>query len=189
MRLEGLVSVYTLAQYKVHRTNVNEDDISNIINRKLNHHERYEVIVSDLTYVRVAVKWNYICTILDLHNREIIGYSCGINKTAALVQKEFSKIDTDLSNLRYFHTDRGNEFKNKLIDEILDVFQIQRSLSQKRTPYDNAVATATFKSIKTEFVYPNTFESLNQLEVKLSAYVWWFNNKRLHSTLGYVPTD
>ncbi|MDE8163437.1 integrase core domain-containing protein [Erysipelothrix rhusiopathiae] len=44
-------------------------------------------------------------------------------------------------------------------------------MSQKGTPCDNVVAESTLKSIKTEFVYPNTFESLNQLEAKLSAYV------------------
>lgn len=44
-------------------------------------------------------------------------------------------------------------------------------MSQKGTPYDNVVAESTLKSIKTEFVYPNTFESLNQLEAKLPAYV------------------
>ena len=69
----------------------------------------------------------------------------------------------------------------------MDTFEIKRSLSQKGSPYDNAVAEATFKSIKTEFVYPNVFETLTELETKFAAYVWWFNNKRLHSTLGYLP--
>jgi putative transposase len=44
---------------------------------------------------------------------------------------------------------RGSEFKNKLIDEALDTFEINRSLSMKGCPYDNAVAEATFKIIKT----------------------------------------
>lgn len=70
---------------------------------------------------------------------------------------------------------------------MLDTFKIKRSLSQKGSPYDNAVAEATFKSIKTEFVYPNIFETLKDLELRLSAYVWWYNNKRLHSSLNYLP--
>lgn len=50
-----------------------------------------------------------------------------------------------------FHTDRGKEFDNRLIDEALETFNIQRSLSMKGCPYDNAVAEATFKVFKTEF--------------------------------------
>lgn len=93
----------------------------------------------------------------------------------------------NLSLIVFFHTDRGLEFKNKLIETLLNEFEITRSLNVKVTPYDNAVAEATFKSIKTEFVYPNTLNTLSELGTKLSAYIWWFNNKRLHSTLGYLP--
>ncbi|MDE8281123.1 DDE-type integrase/transposase/recombinase, partial [Erysipelothrix rhusiopathiae] len=75
--------------------------------------------VSDLTYVRVGNKWNYICILLDLHAREIIGASCGERKTPSLVLDAFTKADGNLSNIKYFHTDRGSEFKNYSIDEML----------------------------------------------------------------------
>jgi len=84
-----------------------------------------------------------------------------------------------------FHTDRGNEFKNKLIDEALETFDIHRSLSMKGCPYDNAVAEATFKIIKTEFVKGKHFESLEQLKVELAYYVHWFNHIRIHGTSNY----
>lgn len=107
-----------------------------------------------MTYVRVAGKWNYICIILDLHNREIIGYSSGARKDAMLVYQAFSTIKHSLNDIMIFHTDRGNEFKNNTIDGLIDTFNIKRSLSKKGCPYDNAVAEATFKVVKTEFVYP-----------------------------------
>lgn len=96
-------------------------------------------MVSDLTYVRVGMSWNYICVLIDLFNREIIGYSAGRNKDASLVTKAFTSVNTNLNNIQVFHTDRGNEFKNKVIDETLEAFQIARSLSMKGCPYDNAV--------------------------------------------------
>lgn len=70
-------------------------------------------------------------TAVDLFNREIIGYSAGRNKDAILVSKAFSKVKVNLNHIKIFHTDRGNEFKNKLIDKTLESFQIQRSLSMK----------------------------------------------------------
>ncbi|AUJ23619.1 hypothetical protein [Virgibacillus dokdonensis] len=47
-----------------------------------------------------------------------------------------------------FNDNRGSEFKNKLIDEELDTFGMERSLSDKGKPYDNAVSMAAFKKIK-----------------------------------------
>ena len=85
-----------------------------------------------------------------------------------------------------FHTDKGNEFKNKVIDEPLETFNIKRSLSMKGCPYDNAVAEATLKIIKTKFVKHHTFESLEELQYELADYVIWFNNHRIHSSLGYL---
>lgn len=122
----------------------------NLVKREFDDHSQYNVVVRDLTYVRVGNNWNYICVLIDLFNREIIGYSAGKNKDALLAHKAFARINTNLKNIQIFHTDRGNEFKNKLLDEILETFHIQRSLSMKGCPYDNAVAEATFKIIKTE---------------------------------------
>lgn len=186
MKENGLFSSYTIAKYRVHKSTCNESEISNELKRNFKSSEKLAVIVSDLTYVRVTGKWNYICLLVDLFNREVIGYSCGENKNTELVLKAFSRIKGNLNNINIFHTDRGNEFKNKLIDEVLGVFKIKRSLSMKGCPYDNAVAEATFKIFKTEFINKNKFNSLYELESKLAAYVYWFNNKRIHGTLNYM---
>ena len=186
MNLNGLVSNYTVKQFKVHKAKCNEDKIENKLNREFNREEKLDVVVSDLTYVNVKGKWNYICLIIDLFNREIIGYAAGKHKTADLVYKEFSKIKYNLNNINIFHTDRGNEFKNKIIEEVLKTFKIERSLSKKGCPYDNAVAEATYKIIKTEFAFNRVFESFEELEAELFDYVHWYNNIRIHSSLNYL---
>ena len=77
-----------------------------------------------------------------------------------------------------------------IIEELLKVFNIQRSLSKKGCPYDNAVAEATFKIIKTEFVKDYTFDSVEDLKIKLFDYVNWYNNHRIHGSLDYLtPTE
>jgi transposase InsO family protein len=186
MKDNGLVSAYTVAQFKVHKSKCNESDVKNELQRDFIKEKPLEAVVSDLTYVRVAGRWNYICLLIDLFNREIIGYSCGKSKEAALVYQAFVSFKGNLNNIRMFHTDRGSEFKNQLIDEVINTFNIKRSLSMKGCPYDNAVAEATFKVIKTEFVRNRPFESLDALKLELSSYVSWFNEKRIHSTLGYL---
>ncbi len=151
MRESGLVSTYTIAQYKPHKKPANEDLTTNEVKREFSNRDQLEVVVSDLTYVRVVGKWNYICVLIDLFNREIIGYSAGPRKDAMLVYQVFSRINANLNDISIFHTDCGSEFKNNVIEGLTEIFDIKRFLSQKGCPYDNAVAEATFKVFKTEF--------------------------------------
>ncbi|NOW22497.1 transposase InsO family protein [Clostridium butyricum] len=181
-----LVSNYTIKQYKVHKSKCNEEKVDNILNREFDNRENLEIVVSDLTYVNVAGKWHYICLLINLFNREIVGYSAGPNKDAKLVYQAFMNSNINLKKIKIFHTDRGNEFKNRIIDEVLDVFEIKRSLSKKGCPYDNAVAEASYKIIKTEFAFNRVFNSLEELQLDLRSYILWYNNKRIHSALNYM---
>ncbi|MEH7452819.1 IS3 family transposase [Gottfriedia acidiceleris] len=186
MKEQGLVSTYAVAQFKPHANGTNESEQRNELNREFTQTEELSAVVSDLTYVRVNKKWHYICVFVDLFNREIIGYSTGPNKDALLVYRALASIKVDLHKIQLFHTDRGKEFKNKIIDDALVTFNIQRSLSMKGCPYDNAVAEATFKIIKTEFIKGRHYENLEDLTRELDDYVHWFNHIRIHATLGYL---
>ena len=114
--------------FKVHKSTWNEEKIANDANRKFNDREYLEVVISDLTYVRVKDRWCDVCILIDLFNREIIGYSAGTKKNAELVYDVFLS-SVNLSEIRIFHTDRGCEFKNKIIDELISTFGIKRSLT------------------------------------------------------------
>lgn len=138
-----------------------------MLDREFDQQEAKHFVVSDLTYVKVQNQWHYICVLIDLFNREIIGHSAGPNKDAALISRAFASVQGDLHQIQWFHTDRGSEFKNQKIDELLEIFQIGRSLSMKGCPYDNAVAEETYKIIKTEFVNQMNFQSLHHLELEL----------------------
>ena len=186
MEKRSLVSAYTRKKYKSHNKEVNEAVVPNLLDRHFDGHERFDVVVSDLTYVRVRGKWHYICILLDLYNREIIGYSSGPHKDAALVHAAFVSVKSNLALIQMFHTDRGSEFDNGLIDEVLAGFNINRSLSLKGSPHDNAVAEATFKLIKTEFVNRRYFDTPEHLALELADYVQWFNTLRIHWTLNYL---
>ncbi|WP_425383053.1 IS3 family transposase [Spiroplasma endosymbiont of Melieria omissa] len=152
MNKHNLISKYTKLSFKNHNNKVNDEKITNLVNRNFNNRLKNEVIVSDLTYVQVNGKWNYICLLIDLFNREIIGHSVGTRKDALLVHQAFMQSNRCLKDIQIFHSDCGNEFNNKIIDKLLLAFNITRSLSKKGCPYDNAVAEATFKTFKTNLL-------------------------------------
>lgn len=186
MKNNALVSNYTVAKYKVSATKCNEAAIQNVVDRDFDNRSKLEVTVSDLTYVRVGSKWNYVCLLIDLFNREIIGYSAGENKDAKLIEEAFHKSKCSLKDIKIFHSDRGKEYDNKIIDNLLETFGIERSLSNKGTPYDNAVSEATNKILKAEFIYRNKFNTLEDLKLGLAEYIYWYNNIRIHGSLNYL---
>lgn len=111
MKQTGLVSNYTVAQYKPFRSKVNEEHSKNVLARNFNGQEELAVVVSGLIYVRVNGRWNYVSLFVVLFNREIIGYSAVPEKTAKLVYKALSSIERNLDHFQLFYTNCGSEFK------------------------------------------------------------------------------
>jgi transposase InsO family protein len=186
MDFEGLVSNYTKTSFRPQKTRSVSSEYPNIVNREFDNRAEREVMVSDTSYVQIQGKWHYLCIMVDLCGRYIEGYSAGCSKDATLTQKAILSIKGDLRDIGILHSDKGSEYLNKLIDKTLRAFDIQRSTSSKGDPYDNSVAEAMFKIIKTEFVKNRTFGSLDDFKNGLADWVNWYNNKRIHSSLGYL---
>ena len=128
---------------------------------------------------------NGVCILIELSHREFIGYSAGKNKDAELVKSAWLTVKKDIRDICVFHTDRSGEFKNEEIDKILEIGNIERSLSRPGKPADNAVCESMYDIVKTEFIFEEYFADLADLQIKLAAWVWWYKNERVHSSLGY----
>lgn len=127
MRENGLVSAYGRKRFKRHRDVPNGADVPNVAARRFGGRAPR----THLTYVRVGGGWNCACLLVDLRNREIVVHSAGPRKDADLVRAAFATLELPMSDTKVFHTDRGSEFDNAKIDEMLDAFGIERSLSRK----------------------------------------------------------
>ncbi|KAF5035128.1 hypothetical protein DSECCO2_588850 [anaerobic digester metagenome] len=82
MKENGFVSNYTVVQYKVYKQPINDDSFPNEVNLQFEGQNHLQVIVSRLTYVRVAGKSNYVCLIIDLYNSKF-------SKRNSLISKYF----------------------------------------------------------------------------------------------------
>ena len=185
MREQGMTSAYARKRSEPHRTRVNEARLANILDREFDGYEPRTHLAGGLTYVRVGGKWAYACLLIGLANRGITGHSAGRARDASLVLGAFATLGFPLTGVEVFHTDRGGGFDDTRIDGPLDVFDIGGSPSRKGDPYDNAVVESTNRLLKKELIYRNHYTSLEQLRSDLNDYVWWSDDQRLHSTLGY----
>lgn len=102
MRKYGLVSVYTKRKFRAQKSSVNNANTENVLDRQFKDKRELEVLVSDLTYVEVLGHWNYVCLVLDLFNREIVGHAVGEHKSAELVQEALAAILMIVPRFRCF---------------------------------------------------------------------------------------
>jgi transposase InsO family protein len=189
MDQENLVSEHTKSKFKPSGTKPVMTEHKNIVNQEFDNRCEREVIVSDTTYFMINGKWHYLCIMLDLCGRFLEGFAASQSKDASLAHKAILSVKGDLRDIDIFHSDKGSEFLNKLIDRTLLAFEIQRSTSGKGNVYDNSVAEAMFKTIKKEFIKNKTFSSLDDFNNKFSKWVKWYNFDRIHSSLNYKSPD
>jgi len=76
-----------------------------------------------------------------------------------------------------------------VVDQIVNAFGMERSLSAKGTPRDNAVAESMYNIVKTEFTFGRRFEDLSEFKLHWFDYVNWYNNIRIHGSLGYLTPN
>lgn len=145
--------------------------------------------VADVTYVRVAGRWRYLAVVMDRHSRKILGWSLGRNRDVSLTRRALAHA------VRWrhpspgvtFHSDRGIEYAAFDLGEALSRLGFLQSMNRPRQMNDNAHMESFFHSLKTEWLHGMTFQTEAHLRAALLDYVRFYNQQRLHSSLGYLP--
>ncbi len=149
------------------------------------------VWVSDITYIKVANYWCYLCIIIDLFSRKIIAYRIGKSANAKLVMDCFNeafKIRKQPSGLM-FHSDRGTQYTSFFFRTLLENCNVVQSFSKKGHPYDNACAEAFFKYLKLEETNRRVYHNTQELELSIFTYIHYYNSKRPHSSNNYMTPN
>ncbi|OEJ99248.1 integrase [Flavivirga aquatica] len=162
----------------------------NILNRNFDSTELGEKWVSDITYIQIAGKWNYVTTILDLADRKIVAWTLSDDMTTEnTVYKTWLKaIQIRQITLNHvFHSDRGVQYaSNKMKNLFTSNLKITQSMSRKGNCWDNAVAESFFKTLKYECTNRYVFKSRLFAHKIIENYINWYNYERLHSSIGYL---
>ncbi len=188
MRDMGLVSIRQNAK------KLYEDEsrkYKNHVNQEFDVSKPNEVWVSDVTFFKYGENAFYICVIIDLFSRMVVGYKVGKTNSTQLVKSTFQiaykerQPDSDL----IFHTDRGGNYRSKTMNDYLKSLNITHSFSRAHIPYDNSVMESFFSSMKREELYRTKYRSESDFRNAVDKYILFYNTKRPHKKLQYKTPE
>lgn len=148
-----------------------------------------DVWAGDITYLRIGEKFIYLSVVLDLFTRKVVGWSMTETLEAkGVVEALKMAFDREGNHAGIvFHSDRGVQYVSDEFTKLLEGKKALPSMSRKGNCYDNAFVETFFKTLKSELIYREQFESEEQLRAAVFEYIeTWYNRKRLHSSLGYL---
>lgn len=147
-----------------------------------------EIWVSDLTYVATKEGWLFLCVIIDLFSRKVVGWSARNNMKVDILLDAFDKAVRSRrpNGPVIFHSDKGGQYKAKKFRRRLKRLGFQQSMTGVNHCYDNPFAESFFGTLKTELIRGKIFQTRQEAEVAMFEYIEVFYNRvRLHSSLDY----
>lgn len=162
----------------------------NLLDRNFSPSRLNEAWVSDITYIQTNQGWLYLTTIIDLFDRQVIGWSLSASLHTSQTIIPAWKMAISKRNINIdliFHSDRGIQYASKTFRTFIKSNPlVTQSMSRKGNCWDNAVAESFFKTLKVELIYGDDFKTIEQAKTAVFEYIEiWYNRKRLHSFLGY----
>lgn len=145
--------------------------------------------LADISYIDTDEGWLYLAAVLDLYARPIVGWSMADHLRSELVEDALLMAlgwRFPLDHLTH-HSDRGSQYTSQLVRDLLDKHHIQVSMSGVGNCYDNAPMESFFGTLKTECV---TAPFATRADARRAIFEYlevWYNRKRLHSAIGYLP--
>jgi len=144
---------------------------------------------SDITYVRTWEGWLYLCSILDLGSRRVVGWAMADHMRAELVCDALRMAVTARRPLPglIFHADRGSQYTSGEFRDLLGALGMRQSLAAPGQCWDNAVAESFWSTLKEELIYRHPWPTRARARHAIFEFIEvFYNRQRLHSSLGYL---
>lgn len=147
--------------------------------------------VGDFTYIRTHQGWLYHAVVMDLFSRKVIGWSFNSKRNSELTQSalRMALMNEPPKQGCLFHSDQGIEYAAHDYRELVEGAGMNRSMSRKGSPQDNAAMESFFHTLKTELVLRRVFDSKVDAVANIVHYINFYNRHRLHSSLGYQSPE
>lgn len=146
--------------------------------------------VADITYIRLREEFVFLAVVLDAFSRRVIGWALNrtLEDSLTLAALRMALSRRVVQPGLVHHSDRGSQYASGDYTDLLKAHGIDISMSRKANPWDNAACESFMKTLKYEEVHRNEYRDLDDARSSIAEFLEKvYNNKRLHSALGYLP--
>jgi len=192
MRINGLRPVWK--RKFIHTTDSNNalPIVDNVLNRQFTPEAANQAWVADITRIRTHSGWLYLAAVMDLFSRKIVGWAMAPTMPAELVcaALQMAIAQQQPTAGLIVHSDRGSQYASKLHRDLLKRHHLLASMRRKGNCWDNAVMERFFLNLKMERVWQTDYANHGEAIRDITDYIVnFYNSIRLHSTLGYLPSN
>jgi transposase InsO family protein len=186
-----LKSLVRLKKYRSYRGQVGKV-APNLLERDFNAERPNQKWATDVTEFKVDGKKLYLSPVVDLFNGEIVAYATSrrplFTMVGAMLNRAFARLRP--GDRPVLHSDQGWQYQMDKYRQCLDAHAVTQSMSRKGNCLDNAVVESFFGTLKSEYFHLNKFGNLEELETGLRAYIRYYNQDRIRSSLnGMSPIE
>lgn len=153
--------------------------------RELAVERKNQVWAIDITYLPMSRGFMYLCAVIDVHTRYVVGWGISNTMTAEwCVQIVQQAIDTH-GTPKIINSDQGSQFTSEVYVELLKGHGIQISMDGKGRAIDNIFIERLWRTVKYEHIYLHVYEDGWSLYKGLQQYFTFYNDERRHQSLNY----
>jgi putative transposase len=145
-----------------------------------------QVWAADITYIPMKQGFAYLVAIMDWHSRYVLSWKVSISLDSRFCLDALSEALQKYGFPEMSNTDQGCQFTSKLWIEMLLSGQVRISMDGRGRCFDNIFVERLWRTVKYEDVYPKCYETVPELKEGLKQYFEFYNNRRLHQSLGYT---
>ena len=193
MAAEGLVPAQTIRARKKHAARqLRATDPADLLRRDFTATTPGTKLVGDITQVDTGEGRVYLATVIDLFNREVIGYATSKRMKTDLIIAAFTmaKRADLIADKAIFHTAHGSQYASTRFIRYTRRNRITRSMGERFECWDNAVAESFFSRLKNERLHSFAFATRDDATTEIVDYITYYNHVRPHGTNnGATPAD
>lgn len=153
----------------------------------------FQVLTSDITYIRTREGFDYLCQVQDVHTNLILATTQQSRMTQDIVHQTIQKAKQrwSIADGTIFHTDRGSQYTAKRTEKLIELLGLKHSYSRVGKPGDNAWSESFFANMKKEIIHGNYYQTCDDARQATFEYIErYYNRKRVQKRLGYrCPYD
>ena len=164
----------------------------NLLNREFKVSTINSCWVSDISYIRTNEGWLYLCVVIDLYSRKVVGYSLDTHIRAELAMDalKMAVVHRNPDDNLIFHSDRGVQYASHDFRKVITEYKMIQSMSRKGDCWDNACAESFFSTLKMEEVFHKRYKTRDEARLAIFEYISvFYNRQRIHSFLDYKSPE